>query len=162
MVAAKARYQEAESSEQEISPPPLDSRNILCYLMQIVKSRYVNITIRCPVKKCIRVMKALSDPTRVKIVKVLGHKELCVCELTALLGLAQSTVSKHLKLLEDAGLVSSSREGAWVNYCLADGRDSPYAQAMLAHLGQWLDEDHEVRQILAEIPQVDRERIKVA
>ncbi|MDR9500923.1 MAG: metalloregulator ArsR/SmtB family transcription factor [Desulfurivibrionaceae bacterium] len=113
-------------------------------------------------KKCIRVMKALSDPTRVKIVKVLGHKGLCVCELTALLGLAQSTVSKHLKLLEDAGLVSSSREGAWVNYCLADGQDSPYAQAMLAHLGQWLDDDDEVRQILAEIPQVDRERIKVA
>lgn len=113
-------------------------------------------------KKCIRVMKALSDPNRVKIVKMLGNKELCVCELTALLGLAQSTVSKHLRLLEDAGLVSSKREGAWVNYCLADGRDSPYAQAMLAHLEEWLVDDDEVQQILAHIPQVDRERIRVA
>lgn len=113
-------------------------------------------------KKCIRVMKALSDPNRLKIVKVLGRKELCVCELTALLGLAQSTVSKHLKILEDAGLVSSTREGAWVNYCLADGRDSPYAQAMLSHLSLWLDDEDEVRQLLAQIPQVDRERMRVA
>jgi ArsR family transcriptional regulator len=113
-------------------------------------------------KNFIRIMKALSDPNRVKIVKVLGHKELCVCELTALLGLAQSTVSKHLRLLEDAGLVSSSREGAWVNYGLAADTDSPYAQAMLAHLGEWLEDDGSVRLILAKINQVDRERIKVA
>ncbi|PLX48171.1 MAG: transcriptional regulator [Desulfobulbaceae bacterium] len=113
-------------------------------------------------KKFIRVMKALSDPSRVKIVKILGHKELCVCELTALLGLAQSTVSKHLKLLEDAGLVSSKREGAWVNYYLTDGRDSLYAHAMLTHLEEWLGEEEEVRQILAQVPQVDRERIRVA
>jgi ArsR family transcriptional regulator len=56
-------------------------------------------------KAFIRVMKALSDPNRVKIMKMLEAKELCVCEITAILGLAQSTVSKHLKILEDADLV---------------------------------------------------------
>ena len=71
------------------------------------------------VRTFIRVMKALSDPNRVKIMKMLEAKELCVCEITALLGLAQSTVSKHLKMLEDAGLVASWRDGAWVNYRLA-------------------------------------------
>ena len=51
-------------------------------------------------------MKALSDPNRVKILKMLQHKYMCVCELKAPLQLAQPSVSKHLKLLEDAGLVN--------------------------------------------------------
>ena len=54
----------------------------------------------------IRVMKALSDPNRVKIIKLLENNELCVCEIHSLLGLAQSTVSKHLKILEEADLVN--------------------------------------------------------
>jgi ArsR family transcriptional regulator len=113
-------------------------------------------------KQFIRVMKALSDPNRVKVMKMLIEKELCVCEMTALLGLAQPTVSKHLKILEDAGLVESWKQGAWVNYRLAAGDDSPYAGAMLAHLREWLQEDEAIKDILAELPRVDRERIRVA
>ena len=78
-------------------------------------------------RKFIKVMKALSDPNRVKMIKLLEHKVLCVCELQAALGLAQSTVSKHLKILEEAGLITYHKEGLWVNYSLADGTDSPYA-----------------------------------
>ena len=55
-------------------------------------------------KEFIKVVKALSDPNRVKIVKMLQHKSLCVCEMRAALGVAQPTVSKHLKILEEAGL----------------------------------------------------------
>ena len=112
-------------------------------------------------RRFIRVMKALSDPNRVKVMKMLVEKELCVCEMTALLGLAQPTVSKHLKILEDAGLVESWKQGSWVNYRLAAG-DSPYARAMLVHLREWLQEDEEIKDILAELPKVDRERIRVA
>ena len=53
-------------------------------------------------KEFTRVMKALSDPNRVKIVKLLERRSLCVCELQAALGIAQPTVSSHLKVLEDA------------------------------------------------------------
>ena len=56
-------------------------------------------------KQLIKVMKAMSEPNRVKILKLLQQKEFCVCELQALLELAQPTISKHLKLLVDAGLV---------------------------------------------------------
>jgi ArsR family transcriptional regulator len=56
-------------------------------------------------KDFIRVMKALSDPNRVKIVKMLQHKLMCVCEIQAALGISQSSVSKHLKILEEAGVV---------------------------------------------------------
>ncbi|MCI5197607.1 MAG: ArsR family transcriptional regulator [Candidatus Electrothrix sp. AW5] len=113
-------------------------------------------------KTFIRIMKALSDPNRVKIIKLLKKKELCVCELTALLGLAQPTVSKHLKNLEDAGLVASSREGSWVNYRLPAGEESVYAETMLNNLAGWLDDDRQIQEILARLSQVDRERICAA
>jgi ArsR family transcriptional regulator len=52
----------------------------------------------------IKVMKALSDPNRVKLLKLLQKREMCVCEIQAALGISQPTVSKHLKILEGAGL----------------------------------------------------------
>lgn len=57
-------------------------------------------------KDFLKVMKALSDPNRVKIVKMLQHRSLCVCEMRAALGISQPAVSKHLKLLEDAAIRS--------------------------------------------------------
>ena len=56
-------------------------------------------------KSFLKVMKALSDPNRVKIIKLLQQKMMCVCELQGALNIAQPTVSKHLKILEEAGLV---------------------------------------------------------
>ena len=55
-------------------------------------------------KSFVKVMKALSDPNRIKIIKLLQQKYMCVCELQGALNLAQPTVSKHLKILEEAGL----------------------------------------------------------
>lgn len=111
-------------------------------------------------KQFVKVMKALSDPSRVKAVKMLGKREpLCVCELTAALGLAQPTVSKHMKVLEEAGLVESFREGAWVNYRLGAAHGSQYADEMLALLGRWLGDDPEVVAILSRISDISRETI---
>lgn len=103
-----------------------------------------------------RVMKALSDPSRVKILKMLQDRTLCVCEIQAAMGVAQPTVSKHLKLLEEAGLVGSFREGLWVNYHLADGSHSPYAAALLGNLRHWLEDEPEVREIRKNLPGLDR------
>jgi ArsR family transcriptional regulator len=103
-----------------------------------------------------RVMKALSDPSRVKILKMLQDRTLCVCEIQAAMGAAQPTVSKHLKLLEEAGLVTSFREGLWVNYHLADGSDSPYAATLLGNLRHWLDEEPEIREIRETLPGLNR------
>jgi len=110
-------------------------------------------------KKYIRVAKALSDPSRIKIVKLLQAKGLCVCEIRELLGLAQPTVSKHLKILEEAGLLERAKDGQWVNYRLLDGADSTHAKAMLDHLRHSLDSDPEVKQLLGRLPFVDRETI---
>jgi ArsR family transcriptional regulator, arsenate/arsenite/antimonite-responsive transcriptional repressor len=63
--------------------------------------------------------KALADPTRVAIVnRLAAADEVCVCDFVAALDLAQPTVSHHLKVLRDAGLVESSRRGTWVFYRL--------------------------------------------
>jgi ArsR family transcriptional regulator len=108
------------------------------------------------VKEFIRVMKAVSDPTRVKMLKVLEERSMCVCELQTALGIAQSTTSKHLKILEDAGLVGSHKDGLWVNYTLADGRQSPFAAALLGNLRHWLNEEPDVHRLMASITAIDR------
>jgi ArsR family transcriptional regulator len=61
---------------------------------------------------------ALSDEARVRIVELLSHKERCVCELEQVLGIAQSRLSFHLKVLKDAGLLADRREGRWMYYNL--------------------------------------------
>lgn len=107
----------------------------------------------------IKVMKALSDPNRVTILKLLQHRVMCVCELQELLGIAQPTVSKHLKQLEKAGLVSSYKEGLWVNYRLADGSGTPYAASILGNLRHWLSDEAKIKNLVAKAPEASREEI---
>jgi len=109
-------------------------------------------------KNFIKVMKALSDPGRVKIVKMLWHKTMCVCELRAALELSQPAVSKHLKILEDAGLVTFKKDGLWVNYSLSTG-ENPYAATLLGSLKHWLNEDAEISALIKKLPDIDREHI---
>ncbi|MBU0681277.1 MAG: metalloregulator ArsR/SmtB family transcription factor [Proteobacteria bacterium] len=110
-------------------------------------------------KEFIKIMKALSDPNRVTIIKLLEEKELCVCEFQALLGLAQSTVSKHLKLLEDAGLVSSRRQGSWIIFKLLRGGGSVYSGAMLELMPGWLNSEREIQNLKLRLKDVDRLRL---
>ncbi len=62
--------------------------------------------------------KALSDETRLRIVKLLEHGELCVCDLTAALELVQPKISFHLAVLKEAGLIRDRKEGRWTHYRL--------------------------------------------
>lgn len=104
----------------------------------------------------LKVMKALSDRTRVKIIKMLQSREMCVCELQATLELAQPSVSKHLRILEEAGLVESRKAGMWVNYRLADTAESIYAGHMQSALRDWLNDDREIQKIVQQASTVDR------
>lgn len=110
-------------------------------------------------KPFIRVMRALSDPNRVKIAKLLQHKMMCVCELQGALGISQPTVSKHLKILEEAGVVGSKKDGLWVNYYLSDGSDSPYAATLMGNLRHWLNDDLEIQQLVEKLPLLNRHEI---
>jgi len=90
---------------------------------------------------------------------MLQHKTMCVCEMQAALQVSQPAVSKHLKLLEDAGLVSSMKDGLWVNYHLTDGGGSPYAANILGNLKHWLEDDHQIAPLLERLPTIRREDI---
>ncbi len=116
-------------------------------------------------KELLKVMKAASEPGRVKILKMLEKRVMCVCEIHTILGIAQSTASKHLKILEDAGLVRSYKDGLWVNFTLSDasgvsGREvNPYASNLLTNLKNWLNDDSEILSLMEQLPQVQREVI---
>jgi ArsR family transcriptional regulator len=110
-------------------------------------------------KLFIKVMKALSDPNRVKIIKMLQHRMLCVCEMQNALGISQPNVSKHLRILEDAGLVESKKDGLWVNYHLSDGKQNPYVASILGNLKHWLDDDPKISKLVSKVPALDRKKI---
>jgi len=110
-------------------------------------------------KPFLKVMKALSDPSRVKIMKMLQRREMCVCEIHASLGVAQSTASKHLKILEEAGLITFYKDGLWVNYTLADGSESPYAASLIGGLKHWLEDDPAIKVLMGRLPEIQREHI---
>ena len=74
--------------------------------------------------------KALADPARVAIVNRLAAAECCVCDLTAAFDLSQPTVSHHLRVLRDAGLVESTRRGTWAYYRLVPGAVDALREAL--------------------------------
>ena len=75
-------------------------------------------------KDFMAVTKALADPNRVRVLLALDGRELCVCQISELFGLASSTISKHLSILHHAGLIESRKEERWVFYRLP-GKDAP-------------------------------------
>ncbi len=67
-------------------------------------------------REVINIFKALSDPTRLRITLLLSQGELCVCDLMEILGMPQSTISRHMARLKSAGVVLDRRVGKWVHY----------------------------------------------
>lgn len=110
-------------------------------------------------KDFIKVMKALREPNRVKILKMLQHGELCVCEIRAALDVCQPTVSKHVKILEAAGLLNSRKDGLWVHYRLNDGISSPYAATMLGSMKHWLEQAPEISELNKKLPEIRRQNL---
>jgi len=87
------------------------------------------------------ILRALGDANRLRIVMSLFGGELCVCRIIGLLGLAPSTVSKHLYILKQANLIESSKKGRWVYYRLAQEGQNKAAQKMLRWLKESLAKD---------------------
>ncbi|MUM76380.1 metalloregulator ArsR/SmtB family transcription factor [Pseudodesulfovibrio sp. F-1] len=81
--------------------------------------------------------KGLSDATRLRILGLLAGGELCVCDLMAVLGMPQSTVSRHLAFLRKQGWVEARRSGKWMHYRRPDQPD-PFAVSVLALLDETL------------------------
>jgi ArsR family transcriptional regulator len=105
----------------------------------------------------LRVMKAVADNVRVKILKMLQYRELCVCEMRTLLGISQPAVSRHLRLLEDADLVRSQKDGMWNNFRLATKKEcNPYSRVVLKSLRAWLEDEPQIMELRKRVATVDR------
>jgi arsenate reductase/ArsR family transcriptional regulator len=85
--------------------------------------------------------RAISDRNRIRILKMLEPGELCVCQITAILGLAPASASKHLSLLRMAGLLTHRKDGRWVYYRLSAHPNNPYAPAVLEMMDTSLEDD---------------------
>ena len=107
-----------------------------------------------------RIGLAISDPGRLRLLMALAGRSLCVCQLTELLALAPSTVSKHLSILKQAGLVNEKKLGRWVYHelCPEDCSCHP----VLSWLRQQLARDNQIAQDkikLKQILQLDPEEL---
>lgn len=108
------------------------------------------------IKNNTKLFKALSDPNRLRILKMLQAKSLCVCEITDVLHLATSTVSKHLSILRDTGFIIEEKEGKWVNYMINPQPGDKRISSVLSSLDFWISDDNLIISDKQKIQKVDR------
>ncbi|MFP3937142.1 MAG: ArsR/SmtB family transcription factor [Phycisphaerae bacterium] len=97
-------------------------------------------------REFLNITKALSDENRIRAMMALAGGELCVCQLIELLELAPSTVSKHMSILHQAGLVETRKDGRWIYYRPSDAPRTTPAGAMLATAQKCLADDATIRE----------------
>lgn len=102
-------------------------------------------------KKYSNIFKSLSDTNRLRILKMLSQKPLCVCEITEVLALANSTVSQHLSILKKDGFIFEERNGKWINYAPNHKSTDSRIIAILTSLDFWI----------GELEVVEKDRVKV-
>jgi ArsR family transcriptional regulator len=93
------------------------------------------------IREFMAITKALADENRVRVLLALQGGELCVCQITELFGLAASTISKHLSILYQAGLVDSRKDGRWIYYSLPAKEASGPAREAIRLVAKSLAED---------------------
>jgi len=106
------------------------------------------------------ITKALGDETRVRALLSVQDGELCLCQIIAVLGLAPSTVSKHMNVLQQARLVERRKRGKWQFYRLADGRDGPAARRALEWIRSELRDDPIIRMDARRIREVRKKNLE--
>ena len=104
-------------------------------------------------------LKAVGDVSRVRILKMLEERELCVCEVREILDLSNSTVSQHLALLRAADLIVDAKDGKWVNYRLNDNSENPLVLSVLDLMKNSFADDETVCEDRKKAKRVDRVKI---
>jgi ArsR family transcriptional regulator len=105
------------------------------------------------------IFKALSDKSRLRILKMLQKKSLCVCEITEILQLAASTVSNHLSILKEAGLIVDEKDKKWINYKIVTNPEEPAIASVLMSLHLLIEDDEMVINDRRLIETVNRETL---
>lgn len=111
-----------DTLERLVSCGKCNCTNVKEYAEQLIQLAKQNAN-REDAKKRGRFFKALGDETRQRMLSLLYVRELCVCEIMTALIMTQPTTSHHLKILEDANLIQSRKEGKWVFYGIRDKQE---------------------------------------
>jgi ArsR family transcriptional regulator len=96
------------------------------------------------VRELIAIARALCDPTRIRVIAALRNGELCVCELVDALAISQSSLSSHLRICREVGVVTTRKESRWIYYSLS-ARYAPLIESIFSEL-QTLGKDEQLRQ----------------
>jgi ArsR family transcriptional regulator len=110
-------------------------------------------------RELVKVLKAVADKNRLRILKMLQQKKMCVCELSAVLGITQPSVSKHLSMMKDAGLVRDERNGQWIDYSLCQEKFNQYAPVIQSQIKEWLNNDPTIQNDLEKSKHLKREEL---
>lgn len=119
----------------------------------------MNGDMRSNIKNAANLFKSLCDPNRLRILKMLQVKPLCVCEITKALELAASTVSQHLKILKESGFIIEEKEGKWVNYLINPCPSDKRVYNFLNALDFWIENDAAVEADKKRVMKSDRNLI---
>jgi ArsR family transcriptional regulator, arsenate/arsenite/antimonite-responsive transcriptional repressor len=104
----------------------------------------------------VKVFKALGDANRIRILKLLQEKPMSVSGLTAVLGIAQPCVSRHLRQLKEAGLVEDQRRVPCTEYRLSAAAVNEYVPVLLRHISRWANQDSTIGEDQRLARRVDR------
>lgn len=113
-------------------------------------------------KTAVTIAKALADDTRLRALMLLADGPLCLCQIVEILGLAPSTISKHMSILQQAGLVTSRKKGRWMHFAWSNGDSSPEARQALDWINGTLRNDDQIgrdRQRLQEVLAIEPEQL---
>jgi ArsR family transcriptional regulator len=103
-----------------------------------------------------KLLKAIADKNRLRILHLLQARKMCVCELAFILGITQPSVSKHLKKLSEAGIIRGEQDHFWTNYCL---RESNETAAILSCLRKRLINEPILKKDLRKVRRVNRTQL---
>jgi len=111
-------------------------------------------------KNAVKIFKALSDPSRLRIVRLLLRREICVCEIMFILGMEQTRVSHHMRVLRDAGLAEDIRDGRWIIYRIPAGSRGLIENLLEGALGADVERSPETAGDLRKLEACVRENVR--
>ena len=112
-----------------------------------------------PLKELTVIFKALADRNRLRIIKILQERPLCVCEIREVLGISQPAVSRHLNILKNAGLIEDEKNGVWTNCRLPKIIKNEPVSVILKYLKPRGEEDGLIISDRLKVTRVDRKTI---
>jgi len=119
---------------------------------------YNNISVNNDMlKKTEKILKALGDKNRLRIINMLTVKEMCVCEITGILDLSQSTVSGHLKVLKEAEILEDKKDGLWVEYNL--NRNDEFITELTDSILETFANDKNMKKDIQQAKKANREQL---